>query len=77
MELQTPFFETHQETYHIDLTLLDFGEAYDQVLWDVVWWALNKLDLEEWLIKILQSVYRNQGIRVSPCATPPLPLHIF
>ena len=76
MELQTSFFETYQETYHIDLTV-DFGEAYDQVLWDVVWWALNKLDLEEWLIKILQSVYRNQGIRVSPCATPPLTLHIF
>ena len=44
---------------------------------DVVWWLRRKLDLEEWLFKLVQSVYSNQRIRVSFCVAPPLPLHIF
>ena len=26
---------------------------------DVVWWALRKLGIEEWLVKIIQSMYRS------------------
>ena len=31
---------------------------------DVLWWALSKLDVEKWLIKILQSIYKNSRSRV-------------
>ena len=37
-----------------------FGESFDQVPRVVFWWALRKLCIEEWLVKIIhQSVYRN------------------
>ena len=38
-------------------------QAFDQVPRDVVWWALEKLDIQEWLVKIVQSMYRNAQSR--------------
>ena len=34
---------------------------------DVVWWALRKLGIEEWLVKVIQSMYRSAQscVRVS------------
>ena len=38
--------------------------AFDRVPWDVVWWALRKLGVEEWLVKIVQLMYGNARGRV-------------
>ena len=32
-------------------------EAFDRVAREVVWWALRKIGVEEWLIKVIQSMY--------------------
>ena len=32
-------------------------EAFDRVAREVVWWALRKTSVEEWLIKVIQSIY--------------------
>ena len=42
---------------------LDLKRAFDPVPRDVVCWALRKLGIEEWLIKIVQSRYRNARSR--------------
>lgn len=34
-------------------------ESFNWVTRDVVWWPLRKLSVVEWLVKILQSMYRN------------------
>ena len=34
-------------------------KAFDRGPKDVVWWALRKLGVEEWLVKIVQSMYWN------------------
>ena len=31
---------------------------FDRVPGDAIWWALKKLGIEEWLVKIVQSMYR-------------------
>ena len=41
------------------LCIRDMGKAFDLVPKDVVWWALRKLGLEEWLVKIVQSMHMN------------------
>ena len=82
VELETPFFWEVQEKYlvkkkNFHFAFVDFEKAFDKMPLDVVWWLRRKLDLEEWLFKLVQSVYSNQRIRVSFCVAPPLPLHIF
>ena len=42
----------------------DLEKVFDRVPRDVIWWALSKLGVEEGLVKIVQSMYRNIQIRV-------------
>ena len=37
--------------------------AFDRVSRDVAWWALRKLGVEEWLVKIVQLMYGNARSR--------------
>ena len=37
----------------------DLEKVFDRVPRDVIWWALSKLGVEEGLVKIVQSMYRN------------------
>ena len=39
-----------------NVAFVDLEKVFDRVLRDVVWWALRKLDVEECLIKIVQSM---------------------
>ena len=39
------------------IAFLDLEKAFDRVLREVVWWALRKVGVEEWLIKVIQSMY--------------------
>ena len=38
---------------------VDLEKAFDWVPGDVVWWALRKLGVKEWLAKIIQLMRRN------------------
>ena len=44
---------------NLHFAFIDWERAFDRVPRDVVWWALRKLGVEEWLVKTVQSVYRN------------------
>ena len=39
-------------------------KTFDRVPRDVVWWVLRKLDVEEWLIRVVQPMYRNTRSQV-------------
>ena len=41
------------------ITIADWEKVFDRVPRDVVWWALRKLGVEEWLVKIVQPMYIN------------------
>ena len=45
-------------------TFVDLEKAFDRVRRDVVWRTLRKLGVEEWLVKVVQSMYRNAQNRV-------------
>ena len=35
------------------------GEAFGPVPRKVVWWALRKLSVEEWIVRLVQGMYAN------------------
>ena len=39
------------------MAFVDLEKAFDRVPREVVWWALRKVGAEEWLIKVIQSMY--------------------
>ena len=43
----------------MQFAIIDLERASDRMHRNVVWWALMKLGKEEWLIKIVQLMYRN------------------
>ena len=36
-------------------------EAFDRVPQEVIWWALRKFGVEEWIIPLVQGMYANAG----------------
>ena len=43
---------------------VDLEQAFDRVPRDAIWRALRKLDVEEWLVNIKQSMYMSAQSRV-------------
>ena len=39
------------------MAFVDLEKAFDRMTREVVWWALRKVDVEEWFIKVIQSMY--------------------
>ena len=39
------------------MAFVDLEKAFDRVPREVVWWALRKVGVEEWLIKVIKSMY--------------------
>ena len=42
---------------NLHLAFVDLEKAFDRVLRRVVWWAMRKLGVDEWLVKAVQSMY--------------------
>ena len=41
------------------VAFVDLGNAFNRVLWDVIWWAMRKLGIDEWLVHLVQSMYKD------------------
>ena len=46
------------------LCICRFGEAFDKVTLEVAWWTFGKLGVDDWLVKIVQTMYMNVPILV-------------
>ena len=46
------------------MAFVDLEKAFDHVPWKVIWWALRKLDVEEWIVRLVQGMYANARSRV-------------
>ena len=46
------------------LSLYIPGRFFDRVPRKVIWWALRKLGVEEWIVRLVQRMYANAGSRV-------------
>ena len=46
------------------IAFVDLEKAFDRVPREVVWWAMRKLGVDEWIIKLVQAMYVNARSRV-------------
>ena len=55
-QLQEKYLAANKRLY---MTFVDLEKAFDWVPWKVIWWALRKFDVEEWIVRLVQGMYAN------------------
>ena len=60
-QMQEKYLAANKPLY---LAFVDLEKAFDRVPRQVIWWALRKLRVEEWLVVLVQSMYNNVRSRV-------------
>ena len=55
-QMQEKFLAKKQELW---MAFVDLEKAFDMVPREVVWWALRKLGVKEWLVKVIQAMYES------------------
>ena len=53
-QVQEKFLERKQDLW---LAFVDFEKAFDRVTREVLWWALRKLGVYEWLVNVIKSMF--------------------
>ena len=46
------------------MAFIDLEKAFDRVPRDVIWWVMRKLGIDEWLVRLVQSMYKDVRSRV-------------
>ena len=46
------------------MAFINLEKAFDRVPRDVIWWAMRKLGIDEWLVRLVQSMYKDVRSRV-------------
>ena len=46
------------------MAFVDLEKAFDRVPRKVIWWALRKIGVEEWIVQLVQGIYANARNRV-------------
>ena len=46
------------------MAFVDLEKAFDRVPRQFLWWAMRKLDLDEWIVRLVQSMYAHARNRV-------------
>ena len=60
-QLQGKYLAANKRLY---MAFVDLEKAFDRVLRKVIWWALRKLGVEEWIVRLVQGMYANAWSRV-------------
>ena len=56
VQLQEKYLAVNKRLY---MAFVDLEKAFDRVPRKVIWWALRKLGVEEWIVRLIQSMYAN------------------
>ena len=57
-QLQEKHLAANKPVY---MAFVDLEKAFDRVPRDVIWWAMRKLGIVEWLVRLVQSGCEKQG----------------
>ena len=60
-QLQEKYLTANKPLY---MAFVDLEKAFDRVPRDVIWWAMHKLRIDEWLVRLVQSMYTDVRSRV-------------
>ena len=60
-QVQEKFIEKKKDLW---MAFVDLEKAFDRVPWAVLWWALRKLGVEEWLINVTKAMYEGATMAV-------------
>ena len=60
-QLQEKYLAVNKWLY---MAFVDLEKAFDGVPRKVIWWALRKLGIEEWIVRLVQGMYPNARSRV-------------
>ena len=55
-QLQEKYLAANKRLY---MAFVDLEKAFDQVPRKVIWWALRKLGVDEWIVLLVQGMYSN------------------
>ena len=55
-QLQEKYLAANKRLY---MAFVDLEKAFDGVPRKVIWWALRKLGVEEWIVQLVQGMYAN------------------
>ena len=55
-QLQEKYLAVNKRLY---IAFVDLEKAFDCVHRKVIWWALRKLGVEEWMVQLVQGMYAN------------------
>ena len=60
-QLQEKYLAVNKRLY---MVYVDLENAFDRVPLKVIWWALRKLGVEEWIVRLVQGMYAYAHSRV-------------
>ena len=60
-QLQEKYLAANKRLY---MAFVDLEKAFDRVPRKVIWWALRKLGVDEWIVCLVQGMYSNARSRV-------------
>ena len=60
-QLQEKLLAANKPLY---MVVVDLEKAFDRVPRDVIWWTMRKLGIDEWLVRLVQSMYKDVRNRV-------------
>ena len=60
-QLQEKHLAKNKKLY---FAFVDLEKAFDRVPRKVIWWAMRKLGIEEWIVQFVQAMYNNTRSRV-------------
>ena len=55
-QLQEKYLAANKRLY------IDLEKAFDRVPRKVIWWALRKLGVDEWIVRLVQGMYSNATV---------------
>ena len=61
-QLQEKYLVANKRLY---MAFVDLKKAFDRVPRKVIWWALRKLGVDGWIVRLVQRMYSNAKSRVS------------
>ena len=60
-QLQDKHLAKNRKLY---FAFVDLEKAFDRIPRKVIWWAMRKLDVEEWVVQFVQTMYNNTRSKV-------------